>query len=105
MLQDSLGGNTGTYLISTVSPVVTSIEETISTLNFSDRAKQIMQRVKINEYSANDDQLVRKLQKEVLYLKEILKMKRKGDNLDVNNQMLQLKMENDKLRELAQGST
>jgi len=47
-----------------------------------------MQRVKINEFNANDDELVRKLQKEVIYLKEILKMKRKGDNLDVGNQML-----------------
>lgn len=39
LLQDSLGGNCHTYLIATVSPIVDSIEETISTLKFADRAK------------------------------------------------------------------
>jgi hypothetical protein len=57
--------------------------------------------VKINEFSAMDDAVVKKLQKEVIYLKEILQMKRKGDSMDVNNQMLLLKMENDRLREMA----
>ena len=49
-----------------------SIEETISTLKFADRAKCVMQRVKKNEINAKDDALVQKLQKEVLYLKELL---------------------------------
>jgi kinesin family protein 3/17 len=57
-----------------------SIEETISTLKFADRAKCVMQRVKKNEINAKDDALVQKLQKEVLYLKELLQMKRQGFN-------------------------
>jgi hypothetical protein len=67
-----------------VSPCISAIEETISTLNFSDRAKKIMQRVKINEISAQDDAVVKKLQKEVIYLKEILQLKRKGDRSDLS---------------------
>jgi Kinesin motor domain len=61
LLQDSVGGNTSTYLIATVSPIIDNIEETISTLKFADRAKCVMQRVKRNEINAKDDQLVQKL--------------------------------------------
>jgi kinesin family protein 3/17 len=61
LLQDSIGGNTSTYLIATVSPVIDTIEETISTLKFADRAKSVMQRVKRNEINAKDDALVQKL--------------------------------------------
>lgn len=39
LLQDSLGGNTKTTLIATVNPLLTCVEETISTLKFADRAK------------------------------------------------------------------
>jgi kinesin family protein 3/17 len=42
LLQDSIGGNTQTYLIATVSPIIDSIDETISTLKFADRAKCVM---------------------------------------------------------------
>jgi hypothetical protein len=84
LLQDSLGGNTQTYLIATVSPCITQIEETISTLQFSDRAKKIMQRLKVNEINSNDTELVQKLQKEVVYLKEILNLKRRGAKDDIS---------------------
>ena len=39
LLQDSLGGNTKTCLITTVSPLMDWVDETISTLKFADRAK------------------------------------------------------------------
>ena len=42
LLQDSLGGNTETYLIATVSSTIDCIEESISTLKFADRAKCVM---------------------------------------------------------------
>lgn len=58
LLQDSIGGNTQTYLIATVSPLIESIDETISTLKFADRAKCVMQRVKKNEINAKDDALI-----------------------------------------------
>lgn len=61
ILQDSLGGNTRTVLIATISPVMDNIEETISTMKFADRAKQVMAFVKANEINASDDALVQKL--------------------------------------------
>jgi hypothetical protein len=48
LLQDSLGGNTRTTLIAAVSPLGDHSDETISTLKFADRAKQILQKVKAN---------------------------------------------------------
>lgn len=84
MLQDSLGGNTKTTLIAAVSPVIDNIEETISTLKFADRAKQIMIKVQANEMSAADDAYITKLQKEVQHLKEILNLKRAGGANDIH---------------------
>ncbi len=52
ILQDSLGGNTRTVLIATVSPIVDNIDETISTLKFADRAKQVLATIKANEINA-----------------------------------------------------
>ena len=84
LLQDSLGGNTKTALIATVSPIIDHSEETISTLKFADRAKKIMTKVTANEISKADDELVLKLQKEIQHLKEILNMKRKGGAHDMH---------------------
>jgi kinesin family protein 3/17 len=58
ILQDSLGGNTKTVLVATVSPTVDTIDETISTLKFADRARQVMSSIKANEVNALDDALV-----------------------------------------------
>ena len=58
LLKDSLGGNTETYLLATVSPTVDCIDETISTLKFADRAKCIMQKFKKNEFDAKDIALI-----------------------------------------------
>lgn len=59
LLQDSLGGNTRTWLIATVSPIIDNSDETISTLKFADRAKQVMVKIKANELDASDDALVK----------------------------------------------
>ena len=72
---DSLGGNTKTTLIAAVNSVSDCASETISTLKFADRAKQIMVKVQANSVNAADDALVAKLQKEVQHLKEILNLK------------------------------
>ena len=49
LLQDSLGGNTMTTIIATLSLASNAIDETISTLKFADRARRIMTRVRVNE--------------------------------------------------------
>ncbi|CBY30809.1 unnamed protein product [Oikopleura dioica] len=49
LLQDSLGGSTKTCIISTISPASTSQEETLSTLDYSARAKKISNKPQINQ--------------------------------------------------------
>lgn len=78
-----MGGNTRTVLIATVSPVIDNIEETISTLKFADRAKQVMTRVKANEINTMDDALVQKLQREVQNLREVLNLRKKSGSNDI----------------------
>lgn len=41
LLRDSLGGKTKTCIIATISPSVQSLEETLSTLDYACRAKNI----------------------------------------------------------------
>ncbi|ORX55311.1 kinesin-domain-containing protein [Piromyces finnis] len=49
LLQDSLGGRTKTCLIATVSPAKSNIEESISTLEYAHRAKNIRNRPEVNQ--------------------------------------------------------
>ena len=49
MLKDSLGGNSKTVMIATVSPASTQNEETINTLKYANRAKNIKMRVEQNK--------------------------------------------------------
>lgn len=72
LLQDSLGGNTRTRIIATLSPAQQCLDETISTLRFADRAKQVMAFVRVNEHRPVDEALVQRLQAEVKHLRELL---------------------------------
>lgn len=49
LLQDSLGGNTKTLMIAAISPAHDSFEETLSTLRYTSRAKNIKNKPVINE--------------------------------------------------------
>mmetsp|Transcript_9614 Transcript_9614/g.14470 ORF Transcript_9614/g.14470 Transcript_9614/m.14470 type:complete len:762 (-) Transcript_9614:127-2412(-) len=73
LLQDSLGGNSRTFLIATLSPSLGNAEESISTLKFADRAKQVMTQLSVNETRPVDHEMVMKLQREVKYLRQLLK--------------------------------
>ena len=67
MLQDSLGGNTKTLMIACVSPADNNYDETLSTLRYANRAKNIQNKPKINEDPK--DALLRQYQDESLKLK------------------------------------
>jgi hypothetical protein len=75
LLQDSFAGGTKTILVATISPSKHNVEETISTLKFADRAKNVMQRVRRAEINVKDDAALHKLQKEISFLKEVLMLK------------------------------
>ncbi|PKA65766.1 125 kDa kinesin-related protein [Apostasia shenzhenica] len=49
LLRDSLGGRTKTCIIATVSPSVHCLEETLSTLDYAHRAKNIKNRPEVNQ--------------------------------------------------------
>lgn len=49
LLQESLGGRTKTSIIATVSPALSNLEETLSTLDYAHRAKNITNRPEINQ--------------------------------------------------------
>ncbi|CAO3573768.1 unnamed protein product [Mortierella alpina] len=49
LLEDSLGGKTKTCIIATISPARSCLEETISTLNYANRAKNIKNTPEINQ--------------------------------------------------------
>lgn len=49
LLQDSLGGKTKTCIIATISPAKVSLDETISTLEYANRAKSIKNKPQVNQ--------------------------------------------------------
>ena len=49
LLQDSLGGRTKTSIIATVSPAASNYDETLSTLDYAHRAKNILNKPEINQ--------------------------------------------------------
>ena len=69
LLKDSLGGNSKTLIIANVSPAVSSLSETLSTLKFAQRAKLIKNSAVINEDTSGT---VLMLKNEVKRLKEEL---------------------------------
>ena len=73
LLGDALGGNATTRLIATLSPAADNVDETVSTLRFADRAKQVMVFVRRNEKRPVDYALVQRLQREVVQLRALVK--------------------------------
>ncbi|KAJ3680847.1 hypothetical protein LUZ60_015336 [Juncus effusus] len=49
LLRDSLGGKTRTCIIATISPAVYCLEETLSTLDYAHRAKNIKNKPEVNQ--------------------------------------------------------
>ena len=71
ILQDSLSGNTRTILLACVAPTILHASETLSTLQFADRAKNVMLSVKPNTL-VDDKQLLTKAHGEITRLKTLL---------------------------------
>ena len=123
LLQNSLGGNTRTILIATVSPLLSSYDETISTLKFADRAHSLFTKLEINTNVAgikgltisnvnldnkNSGIIIDKLTKEVNELKQLLNIRQRNGIVndigsddkrkEIENEIIQLRKENMELR-------
>jgi len=71
ILKDSLGGNSKTALIVACSPHYTNFEETVSTMQFAQRAKSIQNVVSINRLQSNAElsDVITKLRRELKELR------------------------------------
>ena len=76
LLQDSLGGNTKTMMIANVGPADYNYDETMNTLRYASRAKNIQNKPRINEDPK--DALLREYQEEITKLREQLNALNKG---------------------------
>ena len=72
LLKDSLGGNSKTIMIATISPADVNKGETLSTLRYANRAKNIINKPTVNE-DANV-KLIRELRAEIDRLKDIVSL-------------------------------
>ncbi|XP_078095843.1 kinesin-like protein KIF17 [Mustelus asterias] len=79
MLQDSLGGNTKTLMVACLSPADNNYDESLSTLRYANRAKNIKNKPRINEDPK--DALLREYQEEIKQLKALLAGQLGNDNL------------------------
>ncbi|KAG9391215.1 Kinesin motor domain [Carpediemonas membranifera] len=70
LLQDSLGGNSKTVMIANIGPAGYNYDETLSTLRFADRAKQIKNKPRINEDPK--DAMLRQMRDQIEQLKAML---------------------------------
>ncbi|XP_034091649.1 kinesin-like protein KIF1A isoform X13 [Gymnodraco acuticeps] len=85
LLRENLGGNSRTAMVAALSPADINYDETLSTLRYADRAKQIRCNAVINEDPNN--RLVRELKEEVFRLKDLLCSQGLGDIIDLTNVM------------------
>ncbi|GAB1601978.1 hypothetical protein Ahia01_000476400 [Argonauta hians] len=70
LLKNALGGNSRTVMIAALSPADMNYDETLSTLRYADRAKQIKNKAVVNENPI--DKLIRELKEENELLKKSL---------------------------------
>ena len=97
LLQDSLGKNTRTVLISTISP--TFIGETLNTLQFANRAKRVLVTAKQQENTEQQSHLVGRLKQEIHHLKALLACsQRRNDVSQLRQQLAFLQSENRSLK-------
>eukprot|EP00079_Xenopus_tropicalis_P027952 XP_012822408.1 PREDICTED: kinesin-like protein KIF1B isoform X5 [Xenopus tropicalis] len=82
LLRENLGGNSRTAMVAALSPADINYDETLSTLRYADRAKQIKCNAVINEDP--NAKLVRELKDEVTRLKDLLRAQGLGDILDTS---------------------
>lgn len=76
LLQDSLGGSAKTMMVAAISPADYNYEETLSTLRYANRAKNIKNKPKINEDPK--DTMIREFKAEIERLKAMLMQQNSG---------------------------
>ncbi|CAH8855280.1 unnamed protein product [Trichobilharzia szidati] len=106
LLQDSLGGNSRTIMIACISPSDCDFLETLNTLKYANRARNIRNRVIMNQDKTSKQ--LATLRAQLAALEEELNEYRQGKRLatsngtesssDLSREMVMLQSENNKLR-------
>jgi len=78
LLEDSLGGNAKTVMVANIGPASYNFDETLTTLRYANRAKNIKNKPKINEDPK--DALLREFQEEIAKLKMSLEKRGKASS-------------------------
>ena len=107
ILQTALGGNSKTAMISNITPSVLHMDETHSTLRFATRTKSVQNNAVVNEV-LNDDALLKRQQKEIERLRDRLKEKNNGVDIeateaaiaDMKDHLIQVKEQNKSIEEM-----
>ena len=81
MLQDSLGGNAITYMIACVTPAEFHLSETLNTVQYAQRARNIQSKPKIQQIQDDADKqaLIDRLRSEVAFLRSQIRSAESGD--------------------------
>ncbi|XP_054432470.1 kinesin-like protein KIF14 [Pteronotus mesoamericanus] len=77
LLKESLGGNSKTAMVATVSPAASCLEETLSTLRYARQARSIVNVARVNEDASA--QLIRDLKAEIEKLKAAQRSRQQVD--------------------------
>ena len=93
LLEDSLGGNCKTTMMTMISPSYMCFSETLSSLKFANRAKNIRNDAKINE-DCDQKSLIKKYEIELKTLRKVLEEKDK----DMYDKELLYKLEEAKMK-------
>ncbi|KAL2131886.1 hypothetical protein VTI74DRAFT_4471 [Chaetomium olivicolor] len=102
LLQDSLGGRTKTCIIATISPAKSNLEETISTLDYAFRAKNIRNKPQLNALTSKKA-LLREYTGEIERLKGELIATRQRNGVYLSNEMYEeLTVQNESRRILTE---
>eukprot|EP00117_Sycon_ciliatum_P022262 scpid16682/ scgid5307/ Kinesin-like protein KIF3A; Microtubule plus end-directed kinesin motor 3A len=97
ILQDSLGGNCKTTMISTISPMTTSYSESLNTLKFAQRAKLVKNMASVNKDTAHQA-MISNYEKEIQRLRQELDST-KSTNMVDRGEVLQLEKEHQQAQE------
>ena len=95
LLKDSLGGNSRTWVLAAVSPADDSVEETLSTLRWADRARKVQCHAVINEDPTT--KLINALRNEITQLKALMESEKKDDIVENSAEVQDMLQENQRL--------
>ena len=108
LLQNSIGGNSKTFLIANISPFDLNFDESYNTLKFAERAHNIKSKISPNKFiddefilksHSEESKIIQRLNLEIKELREILKLRSKRGNLNtLQEEFIKLKEENKKLK-------